>query len=393
MWLLLFLNLSSTSCQGVAIGIGSSNQVASIAAETRKCSDQVDTAESVLASAELLETIKLMSSEFALQFVGRYGGGETQGRRGVVAGGRLEWNHDQSDVPGEKTKVGENHVTEPAYFGSSSLPGIDATLEAPKQLTVTTHGSSKGEGAGVKSDFKTSIKIDSSPATYCTRSEVAEEMQWEKVQNQALRKAPSEVIPIPTSIISISPSVPDLSRSEDDIPPGFEGHHRNVVVGSKVLDKTEGYKGNCESLVQKYPEILSSPPKKSNGPTIGTTWANPSVGYSALDKQQDQPLILNSCVSHGPQLSDISNQHHTKHVSHVLGPKWSRVLRSPSDFKLSNGFGLDQYNLFIFIDFRIIHTTGIVTTGIEFRDLSRVGIIWIRHSPPVLRSGYANSGF
>nr|POF10194.1 uncharacterized protein CFP56_14134 [Quercus suber] len=262
---------------------------------------------------------------------GRYGGGETQGRRGVVAGGRLEWNHDQSDVPGEKTKVGENHVTEPAYFGSSSLPGIDATLEAPKQLTVTTHGSSKGEGAGVKSDFKTSIKIDSSPATYCTRSEVAEEMQWEKVQNQALRKAPSEVIPIPTSIISISPSVPDLSRSEDDIPPGFEGHHRNVVVGSKVLDKTEGYKGNCESLVQKYPEILSSPPKKSNGPTIGTTWANPSVGYSALDKQQDQPLILNSCVSHGPQLSDISNQHHTKHVSHVLGPKWSRVLRSPSD--------------------------------------------------------------
>ena len=44
--------------QGVAIGIGSSNQVASIAAGTRKCSDQVDTTESVLASAELLETME-----------------------------------------------------------------------------------------------------------------------------------------------------------------------------------------------------------------------------------------------------------------------------------------------------------------------------------------------
>ena len=44
--------------QGVAIGIGSSNQVVSIAAGTSKCSDQVDTTESVLASAELLETME-----------------------------------------------------------------------------------------------------------------------------------------------------------------------------------------------------------------------------------------------------------------------------------------------------------------------------------------------
>lgn len=85
------------------------------------------------------------------------------------------------------------------------------------------------------------------------------------MQNQALRKAPSEVIPIPTPIISISPLVPDLSGLEDDIPPGFEGHHRNVVVGTKVLDKTEGYKGNCEFHDKKYPEILSSPPKSQMG--------------------------------------------------------------------------------------------------------------------------------
>lgn len=38
-------------------------------------------------------------------------------------------------------------------------------------------------------------------------------------------------------------------------------------------------------------------------------------------------------MPHGPQLSDISNQQHTKHVSHVLGPKWSRVLRSSSGNK------------------------------------------------------------
>ena len=44
--------------QCVAIGIGSRNQEANIAARSKKCNDQVDTTESVLASVELLETIE-----------------------------------------------------------------------------------------------------------------------------------------------------------------------------------------------------------------------------------------------------------------------------------------------------------------------------------------------
>ena len=44
--------------QGVAIG--KSNEETSVAARPRKCSEQVDTAESVLASAELLETIEVV---------------------------------------------------------------------------------------------------------------------------------------------------------------------------------------------------------------------------------------------------------------------------------------------------------------------------------------------
>ena len=42
--------------QGVAIG--KSNEETSVAARTRKCSEQVDTGELVLASADLLETIE-----------------------------------------------------------------------------------------------------------------------------------------------------------------------------------------------------------------------------------------------------------------------------------------------------------------------------------------------
>ena len=44
--------------QSDAIGIGNRNQEVNIATRTMKCDDQVNTAESVLASAELLETIE-----------------------------------------------------------------------------------------------------------------------------------------------------------------------------------------------------------------------------------------------------------------------------------------------------------------------------------------------
>lgn len=102
---------------------------------------------------------------------------------------------------------------------------------------------------------------------------------------------------------------------------------------TKVIDKIEGFMGNCEYIGQKYPEILAFPLKRPNGPSLGTKQANHTGGSSTLGQQQDQPLILNSHVTHGPQLTDISNQQHTKHDSYALGSKWSRILHSSSGSK------------------------------------------------------------
>ena len=124
---------------------------------------------------------------------------------------RLEQTHDQSDVPREKIVVGGNHVTVSLPLGSSSSTRDDTILKAQRHLTVTSHGEGKGEGARVKSENKTSSKHDNLSVTYSTQFEVAEEMQWEKVHHQALRKAPIEVNPISTPTFTFSPSISDLS--------------------------------------------------------------------------------------------------------------------------------------------------------------------------------------
>ena len=58
-------------------------------------------------------------------------------------------------------------------------------------------------------------------------------------------------------------------------------------------------------------------------------------------------------MSFGPQLSDISNNQHTKHISHASGPKWSCVLCSSHGSKEAllslagqkRGFGVDSVQL------------------------------------------------
>ena len=233
----------------------------------------------------------------------------------------------------------------------SSSAWDDATLE--KQLTVTPHEISKGDGADGKSEDNISIKIDNSPVTYSSRSEVAEEMQWAKVQDQVLGKASSEANPLSKSTFPISSSVSDISVSEEDIPSGFGVQHKSVVVVSKVSDSLEGSMGNCEHLGQIFLETISSPSNSSNRPSNDSTRADPSLDSSVLGQVLDQLVLIIPHVTLGPQLFDISNNQHTKHISHASGPKWSHVLRSSHGNKeafLSHagqkrGFGVDSIQL------------------------------------------------
>ena len=160
----------------------------------------------------------------------KYDGDVNQGSRGVVASVRLERTQTQSDVPGEKRVESGNHVPMPLPLGSSSLSRDDASLEAQRLLIVTPHGEGKGESAGVKSENRISSKLDNSSVTSSTQSKITEEMQWEKVLHQALRKTPLEVNPISTPFPILSPFVSVFSGFEEDIPPDFGGQHLGETV-------------------------------------------------------------------------------------------------------------------------------------------------------------------
>nr|POF18261.1 hypothetical protein CFP56_12488 [Quercus suber] len=203
----------------------------------------------------------------------KYGGGENQGSRDGVTRVSLEQTCAQSAMPGE------DGIHMPV---SLTVTRDDAILEAPRQLTVTPPGEGKGQGAGLKSENKISSKLDNSSVTLSIWSEVTEELQWEEVLHHALRKTPFEVKPISTTSFTFSPSVYDILESEEDIPPGFESQHMRETNVSKVIDKIEGYKGNCECVDKIKPVITSSPSKKPNGPSLGAKRANPLVGSSEL---------------------------------------------------------------------------------------------------------------
>nr|POF01474.1 hypothetical protein CFP56_59815 [Quercus suber] len=69
---------------------------------------------------------------------------------------------------------------------------------------------------------------------------------------------------------------------EEDIPPGFEGQHLKDTIVTEVFDKFEGYKGICECVDKINPEIISSPSKKPNGPSLDAKRANLFSGSSEL---------------------------------------------------------------------------------------------------------------
>lgn len=56
-------------------------------------------------------------------------------------------------------------------------------------------------------------------------------------------KAPTKVNPISTPPFTNFPSMTELSRSEEDIPPGFEGQHRMEVLVQKILIRLMGIWG------------------------------------------------------------------------------------------------------------------------------------------------------
>ena len=153
-------------------------------------------------------------------------------------------------------------------------------------------------------------------------------MQWEKALHQALKKTPLEVNPISTPFPISSPSVSDFSGFEEDIPPVFGGQHMVESVVTKVADKFEELKGNCVCVDKKKPEIFSSPFKKPTRPSLDAKGANHLMGSTELGQNQEKFLNVKSHVTHGLQLTDISNHPVIKHSSHTLGPKWTRVLRS-----------------------------------------------------------------
>ena len=86
--------------------------------------------------------------------------------------------------------------------------------------------------------------------------------------------------------------------------------------------------GSCVHLGQTFPGSLSGPSFSSNGPSFVSTRADPALDSTEMGHVLDQSVLVTPQVSLGPQLSNISNSQHSKHVTHASGPKWSCVLRS-----------------------------------------------------------------
>ena len=240
----------------------------------------------------------------------------------------MEQPRVQSDVTGDHSRGAGNPMTGSVSLACSSLVGDDASLEALIQLTVTPHKISKGNGADGKSEDNISTKIDNSPVTHSSRSEAAEEKQWVKMHDQVLGKAPNEVNPLSKSTFPISSSVSNFLVSEEDIPPGFGGQLKSFVMVSKDSASLGGSMGNYVHLGQTSSGSLSSPSFSSNGPSYVSTRADPALDPSVFGHVLEHSVLVTPQVSLGPQLADISNIQHTKHVSHASGPKWSRVLCS-----------------------------------------------------------------
>ena len=99
-------------------------------------------------------------------------------------------------------------------------------------------------------------------------------------------------------------------------------------VVTKVADMFEELKGNCECVDKKKPEMFSSPFKKPTGPSLDAKRVNPLVDSTELGQNQDKFLNVKSHVTHGLQLTDISNHPIIKHFSHTLGPKWTQIGRA-----------------------------------------------------------------
>lgn len=207
----------------------------------------------------------------------KHGRGVNQDHRSGAVGGWLETPPVSSDLPREKKEKG---TPQRSSQGNSGLTGEETSLEKPKKLAGTLHGSGKAIGSEEKVGKEPSPLSASLPSTLGTRTELADVMLWEKVHVHDLGKTHPEVISSPTSLCTNCHVVTELLGFVEKCLPGFEGKHR---IGDKVArdaNTFEGHVGTHETLEHIYPqqatldapsfEISSGPYKEESKANLST---------------------------------------------------------------------------------------------------------------------------
>lgn len=154
---------------------------------------------------------------------------------------------------GEKEVDERDHVAVVSCQGDRCSTWVKENLDAPNLLSGMLYELGQVCGAEGKVGKKPSSLIDNSPDTRNTRIEPTEAMQWEKERKQDLGNAPSEVNLFSTSSSTNSPFVTELSGSEEDIPPSFEGQRRMRVFVVNNINMSDGYKGDFDISEQSNP--------------------------------------------------------------------------------------------------------------------------------------------
>ena len=254
---------------------------------------------------------------------GKFGGGENRGGREGGTGNRPVQKNAQAEASGDQAREAVNQGMGSVPLASSSLTGIDVTLEAPIQLKVTPYEGGKGDGADGKVEENTPTKTDNVSATISPLSEASEESQWEKRHERILGKTPIEVCPLSTSTLLCPSVLSVVTVSEEDIPPGFGGQPRRAVGVSLGQDLMVGPLDCNEQLGLASQGPLPGPSFISIGPSIVSTRAAPSPECSELTgRTLDSPVSPNIAVNKK-----------SMHVEEKAGPRWSRILRSAHSSK------------------------------------------------------------
>ena len=103
----------------------------------------------------------------------KHGRGVNQDHRSGAVGGWLETPPVSSDLPREKKEEG---TPQRSSQGNSGLTGEEISLEVPKKLARTLHGSGKANGSEENVGKEPSPSSASLPSILGTRTELADMM-------------------------------------------------------------------------------------------------------------------------------------------------------------------------------------------------------------------------